>query len=257
MHRFFLTERTIAEEKPVDLSPLARQLARVLRLQPGAQIEILDGEGNAYLVEIVSLSPRTGSGRVLARRIVESEPDARLTLYQCSLKADKFEWVLQKGTELGVSRFVPVISRRSIVRPAAALLRKYERWRAIIREAAEQSGRGRLPALADPLDFTQVVETASGCRLLPYEEANASPEVPSLGGAVRGQCIAPRPAVNLLIGPEGGFDPQEIDQVREAGWTITTLGPRILRAETAALAAVTVVMDRLGELGGIADNRFR
>ncbi len=250
MHRFFLTERTIAEENPVDLSPLARQLARVLRLQPGAQIEVLDGEGNAYLVEIVNLSPRTGTGCVLERHAVESEPDVRLTLYQCSLKADKFEWVLQKGTELGVSRFVPVISRRSIVRPAAALLRKYERWRAIIREAAEQSGRGRLPGLTEPLDFAQVVETAAGCRLLPYEGANANPPAPSLGETVREQYAAPRPSVNLLIGPEGGFDPTEVEQARRAGWTITTLGPRILRAETAALATVSVVMDRLGELGG-------
>jgi len=249
MHRFFLTEHTISEEQPVDLSPLARQLARVLRLQPGAQIEVLDSQGNACLVEIVSLSPRAGSGRVLARRAVESEPAVRLTLYQCSLKADKFEWVLQKGTELGVSRFVPVISRRSIVRPASALRRKYERWRTIIREAAEQSGRGRLPDLADPLAFIQALESAPGCRLLPYEGADDEPPAPGLGDAVREQCIAPPPAVSLLIGPEGGFEPAEIDQARAAGWTIATLGPRILRAETAALATVSVIMDRLGELG--------
>lgn len=249
MHRFFLIGQTISEKDAVDLSPLARQLARVLRLQPGALIEVLDGAGFAYRVEIVSLSPRTGRGRVLGRRAVENEPDARLTLYQCSLKADKFEWVLQKGTELGVSRFVPVISRRSIVRPASALLRKYDRWRAIIREAAEQSGRGRLPDLAAPLDFTQAVAGAAGCRLLPYEEAGVGLAAPSLGDAVREQCAVPQPAVNLLIGPEGGFDPAEVEQARAAGWIIATLGPRILRAETAALAAVTVIMDRLGELG--------
>ena len=116
----------------------------VLRLDAGAQIVLFNGDGFDYVIEITELARNFGEGVVVARLATRGETALTLTLYQCSLKSDKFEWVLQKGTELGVARFVPVISARSIVRPAAALLKKYERWHVILREAAEQSGRSRV-----------------------------------------------------------------------------------------------------------------
>ena len=106
---------------------------------------------------------------VVAAQPCLAEPREFLTLYQCSLKQDKFEWVLQKGTELGVSRFVPVISERSIVRPAEVLLKKYKRWQAIVREASEQCRRGRIPEIAVPLTWDAAVAGAEGMRLLPSE----------------------------------------------------------------------------------------
>ena len=109
------------------------------------------------------LDRRSCAAEVLAARTCEAEPQGHLTLYQCSLKQDKFEWVLQKGTELGVSRFVPVISERSIVRPAAALLGKYPRWQAIVREAAEQCGRARVPEIAPPCDWQKPLPKRTGC----------------------------------------------------------------------------------------------
>jgi 16S rRNA (uracil1498-N3)-methyltransferase len=196
---------------------------------------------------------------ILSVRTPATEPSIGLTLYQCSLKGDKFEWVLQKGTELGVTCFVPVVSAHSIVRPAAALRKKYARWQAILREAAEQSGRVQVPTLAEPLSFAQAVEEARGVRLLPYEAAADDAALPSLSAAVETlhcnvstlgegeeavetlHCNVST-GVALLIGPEGGFAPEEVVLARRTGWQIVTLGPRILRAETAALAAVAVII---------------
>ena len=157
MNRFFLTDTPIQLGSPVDLTPIAHQLRSVLRLGVGDHVVLLDNRGGAFLAEIRALDRKSAQGFVLEAVAAPGEPSVAVTLYQCSLKADKFEWVLQKGTELGVTRFVPVVSRRSVVRPVAALAKKAERWQAIIREAAEQCGRGRLPELADPVDFADAV----------------------------------------------------------------------------------------------------
>ena len=245
MHRFFLTDTPILPGSPVDLTPIVHQLRSVLRLGVGDQVMLLDNRGGAFVAEIRALDRKAAQGFVLESVAISGEPTVAVTLYQCSLKADKFEWVLQKGTELGVTRFVPVVSRRSVVRPVAVLAKKAERWQAIIREAAEQCGRGRLPVLADPVEFVEalpVAEADTPC-FLPWEEAATGSQ--SLGAALESKKYT---SANLLIGPEGGLDPAEVELAQAAGWQIVTLGPRILRAETAALAGVTVIMERLGQL---------
>ena len=251
MHRFFLLDTPIVPGKVIDLSPISHQLTRVLRLKPGDKILLLDNLNLEYATEIVTLGRHQATGHVISSQPVRSEPSHHLTLYQCSLKADKFEWILQKGTELGVIAFVPVISQRSVVRPASALLKKYDRWQTILREAAEQSGRGRLPFLGPPVSFEEAVVNAEGLRYLPWEDANCAP---GLGQAVvfdasSGASGNSSQRYSLMIGPEGGFAPDEVLAARNVGWQVTSLGARILRAETAALAAVTIILDRLGELG--------
>ncbi len=240
MHRFFLTDTSLVVEQPLDLSPLAHQLSRVLRLTVNERIIVLPGDGRTFEVEITELAKRSATGRVIAEIDAPQQPTVHLTLYPCSLKADKFEWVLQKGTELGVARFVPVISERSVVRPAAALLRKYERWRAILREAAEQCGRPTLPVLAEPLSWAEAVAAPAEentARLLPWEQSRNGL---SLLDALEQfpQCNA----VHLLIGPEGGLSADEVGAARAAGWQTVSLGPNVLRAETASLAAVALAM---------------
>ncbi|MFN8486976.1 MAG: RsmE family RNA methyltransferase [Caldilineaceae bacterium] len=245
MHRFFLTGTKLVVGQIVDLAPVARQLNSVLRLPVGAQIILLDGLGNQFLVELQQLTRDHTFGLVLQQQPATSEPTLQLTLYQCSLKADKFEWVLQKGTELGVARFVPVISERSIVRPAEALLKKYERWQSILREAAEQCGRGCIPDLASPVIWTAAIQQATGLKLLPWEE-NAG-HSNSLQ-----HCLAEHPKVdqvNLLIGPEGGITADEVKSAKNTGWQVVSLGSRILRAETAALAGTTLILASYGEFG--------
>lgn len=245
MNRFFLTDSCLTPGELVDLSPLAHQLRAVLRMAPGDEILLLDDSGWAFPTRIDDLTRSRAAGSVLGREFVETEPPARLTLYQCGLKGERFEWVLQKGTELGVTRFVPVISSRTVVRPAPKLLRKYDRWRGIIREAAEQSGRGRLPELADPLDWQAAVATAQGVRLLPWEEARRA--APGIDSALAAAAL-PEP-VCLLIGPEGGISQEEADAALACGWQAVSLGPRVLRAETGAVVGVALVLQALGALG--------
>ncbi len=202
---------------------------------------MLDGQGSEFVVELQQLDHRQARGLILAQQPAGGEPPFPLTLYQCSLKADKFEWVLQKGTELGVTTFVPVISERSVVRPAAALLKKYDRWQAILREAAEQCGRGIVPTLASPVSWSIAIVQARGLRFVPWEEATVgdfSLQLADDGGAAS----VGQQAINLLIGPEGGITKNEMDAAQAAGWQIVSLGPRILRAETAALVSLTMVM---------------
>lgn len=247
-HRFFLTKTDLVLNQSIDLAEIHHQLQVVLRLDAGEQIVLLDGEGRAFLAEIVSLTRKTASGYLLAALPAPAEPAVAVTLYQCTLKADKFEWVLQKGTELGVSRFVPVISQRSIVRPAAAVLNKYERWQAILREAAEQCGRGRVPTLAPPLDWAEAVSDAAGLRLLAWEEATTASVM--IKEALHHYTKEPllEKKVSLLIGPEGGITAQESTVACTAGWQLVSLGPRILRAETAALTSVALIMTHLDQL---------
>lgn len=241
-HWFFLKGMPAEPERQVDLSPISHQLRNVLRLKQGSVITLLDGNGAAYPTRIESLRPGGATGLVLAKEPVQGEPAIELTLYQCVLKRERFEWVLQKGTELGVSRFVPVISSRTVVQPAARLLPKYERWRAIVREAAEQSRRGRLPVLGDPMHWEEALDQGGGVRLFAWEEAGENSS--GLRRAVRDA-----DEVALLVGPEGGISVQEAASANRKGWLPVSLGPRILRAETAALAAATVVMTMAGELG--------
>ncbi len=177
-------------------------------------------------------------GQIMAQKPCPAEPGLHLTLYQGTLKAQKFEWVLQKGTELGVTRFVPVICQRSVVNRAEAVDGKSARWAEIIREAAEPSGRGRLPKLAPAMSWPEAVRAActADITLMPWEEAPAGHSLKTALEGAAGDSIA------LLIGPEGGIAPAEAALAQAAGVQLVTLGPRILRAETAGLAACAAIM---------------
>ncbi len=228
-HRFFLPAGALDTE-PIRFPPeLAHQIRRVLRLTTGDQAIVLDGSGWEQVVRL-TVSTTDVSGIVEERRRNQAEPSLRLTLYQGLLKAAKFEIVLQKCTEIGVSRFVPIQTTRCVAtEPGSARQRRFE---AIVREAAEQCGRGRLPAIDEPLSFTEALDgaAAEGPVLFLWEEeraASLSVELESLR--------TDRAA--LFIGPEGGFTAAEAAKAQTAGARIVTLGPRILRAETAAISA--------------------
>jgi 16S rRNA (uracil1498-N3)-methyltransferase len=221
----------------------------VLRLAPGDAVILINGDGHEYLATLSTLTPRHAAGDIVAVRTAATDPRLHLTLYQCTLKQDKFDWVLQKGTELGVSRFVPVVSERSVVRPAAALDGKHARWTAILREATEQCGRTRPPELAPAVELGAVTLPPGAHGFVAWEEAAGSP---TLGDAVTTVLRAAgekAPPLALLVGPEGGLAADEVRMLVAQGWQRVTLGPRILRAETAALTGVAVIMERGGELG--------
>ena len=223
-----------------------RYLARVLRLGPGAPVTLFDGRGREARarVEVVD----AGRGELV---LWAEAPEAQaapaaldLTLLIALLKAEKMDLVVQKATELGAARIVPVRAARSVVRldPARAAA-KVTRWRTIAREAARQCGRSGVPAIAEPCDLAEALKVGPGdaWRAIFFEGARAS----SLRAALPDE---PATAAVLAVGPEGGFEDAEIDLARAAGFAVIGLGPRTLRAETDALAALAAVGYALGDL---------
>lgn len=246
MQRFFLLNTPLTTGGQIDLHPLRHQLIRVLRAQPGQRIVLLDGSGSEFVAELCQID-RTGVwAKIVEQRHSAAEAQIDVALYACVLKADKMEWVLQKATELGVNRFVPVISQRTIVRPISEVAKKLTRWQAIVREAAEQCGRTCLPQIAPPLMWNDAIAQAQGPRAILWEGADSqSPSLPAWLARQRAEAQS----LNLLIGPEGGLAAEEVQAAQQHDWQTVTLGRRILRAETAALAAVTLAMASWGELG--------
>jgi 16S rRNA (uracil1498-N3)-methyltransferase len=242
IHRFFVASNYITPPVIYLEDEIAHQIRTVLRLQPGDEIIVLDNSGIEWQVRLTEVGKKSIQGRVEAQKQAQGEPRVHLNLYQGVLKGQKFEWVLQKGTELGISAFTPTICRRSIVRDLEALAKKETRWRQIIREAAEQSGRGKLPQLDQAQSFEAAIQQVQPGTLMimPWEEAGGEPLKQVLTQAEPSK-------IALFIGPEGGFTAEEATLAREAGAKMVTLGPRILRAETAGLAACVAILYELDE----------
>ena len=246
MHRFFVPSAWTGSDRVEIHGEVAHRIGRVLRLTPGAEIVLFDGSGMEWTVRLHSVARDHAAGRVLSSEKGRGEPTVRLTLYQGVMKGNKFDWTLQKGTELGVSCFVPMHCRRSVPRVRGeSQPARLARWRKIIVEAAEQSGRPVIPEVADSVTFQEVcdaLERGPGLVVLPWEGESAK----SLSAAVS---EAPdSKEVALVIGPEGGLDPEEVDYARGKGLEPVSLGRRILRAETAGIAAVSALMYALGEM---------
>jgi len=254
---FFVEPGSIQGDRAVLRGQVAHQLNHVLRLAEGDVIELLDNSGTLYLARILECAREEVVARVEERREPAAEPRTRLTLYQALLKGDKMETVLQKGTEIGVTRFVPVLGERSVSRPGAGELeRKLPRWRVIIREAAEQSGRATLPEVGPLASLEEACRQAAAAAALSFMAWEEEEMSFGLGRLVRearrtreGRGEAGPVAVSVLVGPEGGFSAREAGIARSAGVRLASLGPRILRAETAAVVAATVVMEAMGEMG--------
>jgi 16S rRNA (uracil1498-N3)-methyltransferase len=241
-HRFFVPPGDIGPTE-VTLPPdAARQIRTVLRMQPGAEIIVLNNAGQTYRLRLTEVGKSNVRGRIIEQNPARGEPAVAVTLYQAALKGQKFEWVLQKGTELGVSRFVPVVSRRAMVQDKRVLDKKSERWQRIIMEAAEQSNRGMLPMLepAMPLDAALQHSRSASLRLMLWEEE----ENVSLKNMLAGSKPA---SVAVFVGPEGGFAAAEVESAVQTGCKLAGLGPRILRAETAAVAVCAAIFYEMGE----------
>ena len=210
----------------------AKHLTRVLRVERGEQYEIADGAGSVYLAEI-SLAHK---GEVVFDVIepVAAKPVLlRMTLLAALFKFDHYEWMLEKATELGVERIVPLITIRSERGLEQAATKRIERWRRIAVEASQQSRRDRVPVIDLPVKSARACQSMKG--LLLDEESdvpmlNALPTTKQKGAAL-----------TLALGPEGGWTPEEIHQFHQAGWISVSLGPQILRAETAAIAGLAIL----------------
>ena len=246
MHRFFVPPGTIEGQSVTLEGEAAHRVGRVLRMSPGDEIVLLDNSGDEYKVRLTRFNKAVVEGDVVAIDQDRREPAVEITLYQGLVKGDKFQWVLQKGTELGVSTFVPLICHRSIPQERDSWRKsRYPSWNKTVREAAEQSRRRLLPALQPLMDFKDACEETqgSGISIMPWE----GEETKGLRSALR----STRPKhVNIFIGPEGGFEEWEAAHAFSRDVILVSLGRRILRSETAGIATVAAVQYEMGELGG-------
>lgn len=243
MHRFFIPKEWIGQDKVLVKGEQAHQIFNVLRLQSKDYIIVLDNSGWEYRVEIEKASAELIQGRVISKDFCPNEPHIKVSLYQALLKADKLEFVLQKGAELGVSAFVLFLSERCVVRKPGES--KITRWKKIIKEAAEQSRRALLPALHPVVFFKEACELAGNLSILLWEEEKSI----SLRRILKNEPFQNAQAFNIFVGPEGGFPPWEVRYAKSQGIIPVNLGRRILRAETAGLAAISALLYEKEELG--------
>jgi 16S rRNA (uracil1498-N3)-methyltransferase len=242
--RFYVEELALIPGDEIVLpDDLAHQARDVLRLSPGDALVLLDGVGGEYSATLTGVGRRLVSARVGLRTEGVAEPAVRVVLYQGLVKAAKFETILQKGTELGVAAFVPLLTERTVAAVEEAGEAKRRRWARIVVEAMEQCGGTHLPDLHAPRPLPQALASPppGALGLIPWEEERGL----SLRAALeqRRAALGTPSEVRLFIGPEGGFSAAEIALARRAGVLPVTLGRRILRAETAALVAVALALD--------------
>ncbi len=230
--------RWIADEVYGDRAALlgghAEHLARVLRARVGQEFDVV-AEGRVRRARISGLS--TERIELELAEDVAAPPLPPVDLFLAIIKFDRFEWAVEKATELGVARIVPIIARRTDTHLAGAATKRVERWRRIARESSEQSRRAQVPAIADPTKTYAALEQARGARVVLAESEERTTLRQALTSAV-----AP---VTLAIGPEGGWTNDELARFAGAGWISASLGATILRAETAAIAALAIAVSEL------------
>jgi len=243
MNRFFIPKDWISGDSVQLRDEPAHQICHVLRLKPSDHITVLDNTAWEYEVELETLSANNVYGKVLKKRLSPGEPQLKIALCQALLKADKFELVLQKGTELGVSAFVPFISERCVVKSPTQS--KVRRWQKIVQEAAEQSGRGLLPTLHLVVSFAEVCRLTDRPAILLWEEETDR----CLRDILCHSPFTGTKSLSIIIGPEGGFPIMEVKYAASKNIAVASLGRRVLRAETAGLATLSAILYAVGELG--------
>ncbi len=244
MHHFVVPSSYITDDAVAFSAAQAHQIARVLRLRSGERVVVLDGQGAQYLVEM-EVTGGGVTGRIVGPAMACHEPRLRVTLLAAPPKGERWEWLLQKGTEIGVAYFQPVVARYA--QPGTTTVKP--RHREIVREATEQCRRLLLPHLAEPQPLPEALRDAARARdaatVLLWEGAHE----PLLAEALRPALAAGIADVRLVVGPEGGFHPDEVALARELGITVAGLGPLILRAETAGLVGAAIALSCDGNQG--------
>jgi 16S rRNA (uracil1498-N3)-methyltransferase len=213
----------------------ARHVAKSLRMRVGDMLTVTDGAGNDFGCQIDAITKDTVTLSVCYQKASESEPDCRVTIYQGVPKGSKLEDIIQKCTELGVSAIVPTLTKRCVSRPdEKSAAKKTDRYRKIALEAAQQSGRGIVPEIAPQCSLKEAIAADdSEVKILFYEGG---------GEKITSLINSDVKSVSVYIGPEGGFDADEVALLRESGAVVATLGKRILRTQTAPVAALTAIM---------------
>ncbi len=222
LHRF-ITDCDLAHS-PLAITDTAilHQWQKVLRLKTGDTVILCDGKNTESEATLESLDGKHAKLRLLRVHSVEAEPDRYITLYCSVLKRENFEWVVQKCTEIGAKHIIPIIAERTVKTGL-----KMERLRIIAKEAAEQSGRGMVPIISEPMNFSSALYESKNneCNVIFHTSAATNYQLPTTNSA------------GLWIGPEGGWSEGEVQQAQEHGFQMSSLGKLVLRAETAAITA--------------------
>lgn len=245
MPRFFTQD--ITEAGGCITGEDAKHIAKVLRMKVGDELTVCDTKGRDYDCMIEEIGAGEVRLKVLSVAPSQSEPDVRVHLYQAMPKADKMETIIQKAVELGAASITPVMTRRCVSRPdAKSMDKKLVRYNRIALEAAKQCGRGVVPPVLPLLELPQALEQMqrTGCSILFYENATA----PAKQVIAKARESGKELEIAVLIGAEGGFDEDEVALAMERGCHILSLGKRILRCETAPLAALTILMYETGNM---------
>ena len=245
MPRFFTQD--ITEAGGCITGEDAKHIAKVLRMKVGDELTVCDTKGRDYDCMIEEIGAGEVRLKVLSVAPSQSEPDVRVHLYQAMPKADKMETIIQKAVELGAASITPVMTRRCVSRPdAKSMDKKLVRYNRIALEAAKQCGRGVVPPVLPLLELPQALEQMqrTGCPILFYENATA----PAKQVIAKARESGKELEIAVLIGAEGGFDEDEVALAMERGCHVLSLGKRILRCETAPLAALTILMYETGNM---------
>jgi 16S rRNA (uracil1498-N3)-methyltransferase len=251
MPRIYLSALSVTDNRIVLTGEKAHYLFSVLRCKEGDELTVFSDQGVCFRTEIIKADRKEVISEVIAELPCDVESPLHITLVQALLKGEKMDWVIQKSTELGVREIIPVITERSQVRET----RKAARWRKIAEEASRQSGRSVVPIVYEPAGVKEFLEGSEPVRhgdakgFIFWEDGGAS-----FNEAIKKLSVSPGPPftgypVYLFIGPEGGFTHEEVALAEEKGFQVVSLGRRILRAETAAISAVTLVQFLLGDMG--------
>ncbi len=249
MHRFYVPKENIAANRVDIKGDDARHITRVLRLRTGDSLVICDGQNTDYDGEILKIDRDRITVGLDSPRISGTEPPVDIVVFQSIPKGQKMDLLIQKGTELGIRRFVPVVTSRTVVKLDGdkGERKKISRWQRIAEEGAKQSGRGIIPEVLPPVDFGEAVSMAGeyDLKVMPYvgERSGTIAAITAKKGDIRD--------IAVFIGPEGGFDEREAEQARARGIYTVKLGPRIMRTETAGLVLASILMYRFGDIGGI------
>lgn len=240
MYHFFVTPDQVRDGCCFITGQDVKHIRNVLRMKPGEQIGIRDGISNNYICSITEIGTEEICARILSEEEEGSELPARIYLFQGLPKGDKMDWIIQKTVELGVYQIIPVATRRAVVKlDAKKAEAKVKRWNAVAESAAKQSGRMVIPKVSGVMGFSEACAMAGqlDCGLIPYELARDMAKTREIISRLR-----PGMQVGIFIGPEGGFDVEEVAEAKAAGMCPVTLGRRILRTETAGMTALSVLM---------------
>jgi 16S rRNA (uracil1498-N3)-methyltransferase len=246
MTRIFLPPEELTSEEIIITGDNARHLALVLKIHPGEPITVFDGQGCRYDCTVMKVHKNEVIVQLMNKTPYSAESPLLITLAQSLPKGDKMDLIIQKATELGVREVIPLVTERSQVRHT----HKIERWRKIALSASRQSGRDKIPEIHEPLDYKEYLNSPTGkCGNgeftgIIFSEKHKTRNLKQVLSGFR----ETKP-ITVLVGPEGGFSKGEVSAAVEKGFIEASMGPRILRTETAPIAAISIIQYELGDLG--------